>query len=89
MAMKFHPDHNPPKLETEERFKQIQQAYEALTGRRKQGKASSAAFYRGQHSPSFFKNEHPFFGFYWTIKNHFNRMHDNRKVSEDVEKLDE
>ena len=89
MAMKFHPDHNPDRSEAEARFKQIQHAYETLTGRKKPSKISSAAFYRGQYPSSFFKNEHPFFSFYWAVKNHFNRMHDNRKVSEDVEALDE
>ncbi len=89
LAMKFHPDHNPEETEAEARFKQIQHAYETLTGRKKPVKISPAAFYRGQYPPSFFKNEHPFFTFYWAVKNHFNRTHDNRKVSEDVEESDE
>jgi curved DNA-binding protein CbpA len=88
LALKFHPDHNPAKPEAEARFKQIQQAYETLTGRKKPGKISPAAFYRGQYPPSFFNNEHPFFSFYWAVKKHFNRLHDNRKVSEDAEDLD-
>lgn len=89
LAKKFHPDHNPEKPEAAKHFKQIQQAYETLTARRKPGKISPAAFYRGQYPPSLFKNEHPFLSFYWAVKNHFNRMHDNNKVSENVEWLDE
>ena len=88
LAMKFHPDHNPEKTEAEAHFKQIQHAYETLTDRKKPGKISPTPFHRGQYPPSFFKNEHPFFSFYWAVKNHFNRVQNNRKVSENVEKLD-
>ena len=89
LAMKFHPDHNPSRLEAAERFKQIQQAYEAFTGRRKQGRISPEAFYRRNYPPSFFKNEHPYFSFYWAVKKHFDRIHKSPKVSEDAEELDE
>ena len=87
--MKFHPDHNPKKTEAEALFKQIQHAYETLTGRKKPGKILPAAFYRGQYPLSFFKNEHPFFSFYWAVKNHFERMHNNHKISRYTEDLDE
>jgi molecular chaperone DnaJ len=89
LAMKFHPDHNPEKPESEASFKQIQEAYEILSGRRKQVRISPTAFSHRNHPPSFFKNEHPFFSFYWAVKNHFNRFHNNRKASEDAEELDE
>jgi curved DNA-binding protein CbpA len=89
LAMQFHPDHNPAKPEAAERFKQIQQAYEILTGRKKRGRSSPAAFYRKQNSPSCFENMHPFFNFYRVIKNHFDQIHHNRKVSEGTEKMDE
>jgi len=81
LAMKFHPDHNPEKPEAEARFKQIQQAYETLSGRKKPGKISPAAFHRGQYPPSFFKNEHPFFSFYWAMKTYGARIRKNRKAS--------
>jgi curved DNA-binding protein CbpA len=79
----------PRKTEAQARFKKIQQAYKTLNDRKKPDKISPAAFYRGQYPPSLFKNEHPFFSFYWAVKNHFNRVHDNRKVMQNVEKLDE
>ena len=89
LAKKFHPDHNSENPNAEARFKQIQQAYETLTGRKIPGRARPAAFYHGNYPPSFFKNEHPFSSFYWAMKNHFNRMRANRKVSEDGEALEE
>ena len=79
LVMKYHPDHNPDKPEAEERFKQIQWAYECLTGRKKPGRISPAVFYRGQYPPSFFKNEHPFFSFYWAMKTYGDRIMKNRK----------
>lgn len=74
LAMNFHPDHNPEKPEAEARFKQIQQAYETLSNRRKQGQLSPAAFYQRNYPPSFFKNEHPFLSFYWAMKTYGARM---------------
>jgi len=89
LAMQFHPDHNPAEPEAAERFKQIQQAYEILTGRKKTGRSSPADLYRRQNTPSFFKNVHPFFNFYRVVKNHFDRIHNNHKDSEGTEKMDE
>jgi hypothetical protein len=88
LVKKFHPDHNPENPEAESRFKQIQQAYEAFTGRRKQGRIPPADFYHRNHPPSFFKNEHPFFSFYWAVKNHFDRIQNSCEVSKDAEDLD-
>ena len=68
LAMRFHPDHNPGKPEVAERFKQIQQAYETLTGRRKDSRISATNFYDRGSPPSFFKNEPPFFSFYRLMK---------------------
>jgi len=81
LALKFHPDHNPDKPEAEERFKQIQWAYECLTGRKKPGRGSPADFHRRQYPPSFFKNRHPFFSFYWAMRTHGDRIRKNRKES--------
>lgn len=79
LAMKFHPDHNPEKPEAEARFKQIQQAYEALTGRKNPDKVSPAAYYQGNCPPSYFQDEHPFFSFYWAMKTCGDRILKNRK----------
>ena len=68
LAMKFHPDHNQGRPEAAERFKQIQQAYETLTGRRKDSRISANNFFHRGPLPSFFKNEHPFFSFYRAMK---------------------
>jgi len=74
LAMKFHPDHNPERPEAAEHFKQIQQAYETLSNRRKQGRISPAAFYQRNYPPSFFENEHPFFSFYRAMRTHSDRI---------------
>ena len=68
LAMKFHPDHNPGRPDAAARFKQIQQAYEILTGRRKDSRISPTNFYHRSPAPRFFKNEHPFFSFYRAMK---------------------
>ena len=90
LAMKFHPDHNPENPAAEARFKQIQQAYQALTGRRRSDWASPAAYYHGNYPPSSFQDEHPFFSFYWAMKAYGDRILKNRKSDHrnDKEKKD-
>ena len=85
LAMKFHPDHNPGTPEAAERFKKVQAAYESLTGRRKPGRISQTAFYHRRYPPSIFENEHPFFGFYRAVKNHFGQTHNSHKDSGESE----
>ena len=68
LIKKFHPDHNPEKPEAVKRFKQIQQAYETLSSRRKHRLLSQTDLYNRKHPPPFFQNEYPFFNFYWTMK---------------------
>ena len=80
LAHKYHPDKNPGDTAAEERFKQIQWAYECLTGRKKPGRISPTVFYRRQYPPSFFKNEHPFLSFYWAMKTYGDRIMKNRKL---------
>jgi DnaJ-class molecular chaperone len=80
LALKFHPDHNPEKPEAAERFKKIQWAYECLSGRKKRRRSTPVNFYHGNYPPSFFKNEHPFFSFYWAMKIHGNRRMKNSKL---------
>lgn len=60
LAMKFHPDRHPEKPEAATRFKQIQQAYETLTGRSKQGRNWTAVFYHRNYPSPFSVDEHPF-----------------------------
>ena len=79
LAMKFHPDHNPGRPEAAERFKKIQQAYETLSGRKKQVWISPAAFSYRNYPASFFQNEHPFFSFYWAMRTHGDRIMKNMK----------
>jgi DnaJ-class molecular chaperone len=79
LAMQFHPDRNPGRPDAAERFKQIQQAYETLTGRSKRNRISPGNFYHGSHPPPFFTNEHPFFSFYWAMRNHGDRIMKNMK----------
>ena len=79
LAMKFHPDHNQGRPEAAERFKQIQQAYETLTGRRKDSRISPTNFFHRGPPPSFFKNEHPFFSFYWAMKTYEDQILKKRK----------
>lgn len=73
LAMQYHPDRNPNDPEAEERFKVIQMAYEVLSGR-KRGRTCSSTFHHKQYPPPFFKNEHPFLGFFWALKNYSNLM---------------
>ena len=84
LAMKFHPDHNQGRPEAAERFKQIQQAYETLTGRRINSSISATNSSHRGPPPSFFKNEHPFFSFYWAMKTYEDQILKSRKPGSPV-----
>jgi DnaJ-class molecular chaperone len=82
LAKKFHPDHNPEKPETAAHFKQIQQAYETLTGRSKQGRSWTAVFYHSNYPSSFSVDEHPFVSFFGVLKNYSAGIKKNKNSSE-------
>ena len=79
LAKRFHPDHNPENPDAEARFKQIQLAYEALTGRKKPDSIPPGAHYHRNNPPSYFSDEHPCLSFYWAMKIYEARIMKNRK----------
>jgi len=82
LAMKFHPDHNPEKPEAAAHFKQIQQAYETLTGRSKQGRNWTAVFYHSNYPSPFSVDEHPFVSFFGALKNYSAGIKKDKNSSE-------
>ena len=82
LAMKFHPDRNPENADAEKRFKQIQQAYEALTGRNKPCRISPTTYYHKNYPTWVFTDEHPFFSFFWAMKAYGDRIGKNKNPSD-------
>ena len=70
LAMQNHPDHNPDDPEAGEKFKQVQWAYETLTGTKKKDSAPNRS---GQYERPFSGDAHPFFGFFRAMQNHYAR----------------
>ena len=72
-AMRFHPDLNPDNLEAEERFREVQSAYEALLGRDGQKIACRREFC----TAPFAKSDQPFCDFFSTMRAHYAKERDS------------
>lgn len=71
LAMQYHPDRNPGDPEAEEKFKQVQWAYDTVTGTKKEASIPGKP---DQYGGPFSVNEHPFFGFFWAMrKSHYSK----------------
>jgi len=71
LAMKYHPDRNPGDPEAEEKFKEVQRAYEALSGGRRLRESHPVTTSRWGFDDPFSDFSHPFFNFYMLAKKHF------------------
>ena len=70
LAMQYHPDRNPDNPGAGEKFKQVQWAYETLTGTKKKDSAPNRP---GQYEEAFPGDVHPFFGFIWAMRDYSNK----------------
>ena len=73
LAKQFHPDRNPADPDAEEKFKEIQWAYEeALNPRESRFPERTAA---GDGFPG--DDSHPFFSFFAAMKAHYDKQKEN------------
>lgn len=80
LAMKFHPDRNPAESEAEEKFKQIQWAYEVLmSGKEYKGVASATGTVKYGATPGV-DPTHPFYRFFTAMKAYFARKTENAET---------
>jgi curved DNA-binding protein CbpA len=71
LAMKYHPDRNPSDPDAEEQFKQVQRAYETLSGGDRPSESHQMPPYRWRFGDPFSDFSHPFFNFYMLAKRFF------------------
>ena len=71
LAMKYHPDRNPEDSGSEEKFKEVQRAYETLSGGKRTRENHHITTTRFGFDDPFSDFSHPFFTFYMLAKKHF------------------
>jgi curved DNA-binding protein CbpA len=81
LAMKYHPDRNPEDPEAEERFKQIQRAYETLSGGDRTRERRQASTSRWEFDAPFSVSRDPFFSFYMAAREHFSEVREKQTSS--------
>lgn len=71
LAMKYHPDRNPGDPEAEEKFKEVQWAYETLTGKSETRGPDDLVSTRWGFEAPFSDSSDPFFSFSMAMRKYF------------------
>lgn len=74
LAMKYHPDRNPDDPVAGEKFKEVQWAYETLTGTKK---TVSAPLRQGQYETPLSEEVDPFMNFFQAVRAHYAKKKDS------------